>query len=180
MNTRRYQKLSHNRRSGLLSLCLILAGLFAFLWANLTAPVTIPTASAANPPQTGIVYVVNRTGDAAGVGLVSECDTDPVTPGQQCTLRAALRATNGVAGVDTIRFNIPLTEPGCDQATGQCVINLSSALSNISGGVSIEGPGPDKLTVRRSATTKFRIFTVTTAETVSFSGLTISEGDVST
>ncbi|HEX7315620.1 MAG TPA: hypothetical protein VF297_17000 [Pyrinomonadaceae bacterium] len=105
----------------------------------------------ATPARVGVLYQVNTTGDAAGVGLVSRCDTDILTPGDQCTLRAALRATNGVAGVDIIEFNIPATDPGCDPATGRCVINLTQALPDITEGVSIEGPGAEKLTVRHGA-----------------------------
>jgi hypothetical protein len=33
-----------------------------------------------------------------------------------------------VAGEDAITFNIPATDPGCDPATGRCVINLTQAL----------------------------------------------------
>lgn len=178
MNIRRYQEFLGNRRSGWQSLSVILGALFTFQWVILTEPITISSASTVIPVQTGSVYVVNNTGDAAGVGLLSNCDTDPLTPGEQCTLRAALRATNSTAGVDTIRFNIPATDPGCDPATGRCVINLSQALPNISGGVAIEGPGLDRLTVRRNTSTNFRIFTVTAADTVSFSGLTIADGNV--
>ncbi|MDQ2920065.1 MAG: hypothetical protein M3R52_00400, partial [Acidobacteriota bacterium] len=128
----------------------------------------------------GFTFVVNRTGDANGVGLTSRCDTDILTIGDQCTLRAALRATNATAAEDTITFNIPITQPGCDSATGKCVINLTQALPNITEGVSIIGPGADKLTVRRDTGGDYRIFTVTQSAThvTTISGLTITGGNV--
>jgi hypothetical protein len=43
-------------------------------------------------------------------------------------------------------------------------------------GVSISGPGPQKLIVRRLASSNFRIFTVTATGSVSLSGMTIRDG----
>lgn len=148
-----------------------------FAWVTAVVPDRNLAASAMRPAPAGFIYEVNRTGDAAGVGPAFQgCDTDPLTPGAQCTLRAALRVTNLTAGDDTITFNIPATDPGCDATTGKCVINLTQALPDIVDGVAISGPGADKLTVRRNAGTEFPVFKVLAAGTVSFSGLTISNG----
>lgn len=160
MNTRRSQELSRNRRAGFQYLSLALGALLAFQPAALAAAVSLRAADAAIPAQAGFTYVVNRTGDAAGVGPTSGCDTDIITPGSQCTLRAALRSTNASAGDDTITFNIPATDPGCDATTGKCVINLNQALPDITDSVAINGPGADKLTVRRdtNSSSLFSIF----------------------
>ena len=181
MNTRRSQEVSRNRRAGFQYLSIALGALLAFQPVALAAPLNL-YAGVALPAPAGFTYVVNRTGDAAGVGPAFQgCDTDPLTPGSQCTLRAALRVANLVAGEDTITFNIPMTESGCDTATGRCTITLTQALPDITEGVAIEGPGADKLTVRRSSaggTPNFRVFNVTTGGTVTFSSLTISGGQV--
>src|SRR6516165_4663957 len=56
-------------------------------------------------------------------------------------------------------------------------INLSGALPNLTHSISIEGPGPDQLTVRRDDfAPSFRIFTVASGTTVNISGLTITKG----
>ena len=92
-----------------------------------------------------------------------------------CTLRAAIQASNAHAGDDGIFFDIPTAGNNCD-ASGNCTINLGTALPDLSDGVTITGPGADKLTVQRNSSTQFRIFNVTTTGTVSFSGLTIANG----
>ena len=127
----------------------------------------------------GFTWVVNTTGDGEGGGPPSVgCDVDPLTPGQQCTLRRALHLTNNVAGEDTITFNIPMTQPNCDAATGRCTINLTQALPDITDSVEITGPGADNLTVQRNSQDTFRIFTILnfTVGPVTISGLTISNG----
>ncbi|HEV7797337.1 MAG TPA: Calx-beta domain-containing protein [Pyrinomonadaceae bacterium] len=107
-------------------------------------------------------FVVNDAGDAAdnnvGNGI---CDTS-ATPGDQCTLRAAIQEANSVAGNDTISFSIAGT------------INLASALPNLSTILTINGPGSTLMTVRRDTGGDYRIFTV--QATVAISGLTISNG----
>ena len=126
----------------------------------------------------GFTWEVNTTGDGEGGGPPSVgCDVDPLTPGQQCTLRRALNLTNNVAGEDTITFNIPTTQPNCDAATGRCTINLSQALPDITEGVALNGPGADKLTVRSTGHSDVgSIFVVQTTGTVTLSGMTVSNG----
>lgn len=140
-----------------------------------------PSAAALEIPQSGPVFTVNMTGDAPQANKAKGCDTDILTFGDQCTLRAALTNTNTLSGGATIEFNIPLTQPGCNAATGKCTITLTDKLPDITAPVEIKGPGLDRLTVRRETSgtfNPFRIFTVTTSGTVSFYGLTISNGDV--
>jgi CSLREA domain-containing protein len=84
--------------------------------------------------------------------------------GTDCTLREAIQAANNFPTEDTIDFAVTGT------------INLVSALPDISDSVAIEGPGSASLTVRRNSEDWFRIFTVTTTGTVTFSGLTLSNG----
>ncbi len=84
------------------------------------------------------------------------------------TLRAALAAASSG---DTITFAPSVTD-----------IELTSGELSVSTGVTITGPGADVLTVRRSSaggTPSFRIFMISpgASETVSISGLTISNGD---
>jgi len=86
--------------------------------------------------------------------------------GGDCTLREAIQAANNAPTADTIDFNVKGT------------ISLTSALPVISDDVEIIGPGAKALTVSRnvSATSRFRIFNVTTTGTVIFSGLTLTGG----
>lgn len=128
-------------------------------------------------PIIGLLYAVNTTGDADLVGSSNFCDSDPNTPGDQCTLRAAIEASNLQSGEDGIEFIIPATDPNFDPATGRATIKLNSALPALTEGVSIQGPGASKLTVRRDVSTAFRIFKVTAANgTVAISGMTMTNG----
>src|SRR5882724_1918004 len=98
-------------------------------------------------PGAGILFFVSTVDDHDdGV-----CNAD-------CTLREAIRAANSNPGDDDgIEFTVTGT------------INLTSALPDITGGVSIQGPGANLLTVRRDdSAAEFRIFNVTTTGTVSF------------
>ena len=115
---------------------------------------SIHAGAAPNPPA-GILFFVNTLDD----------HDDGACNGTDCTLREAIRTANSNPGDDDgIEFSVTGT------------INLTSALPDITGGVSIEGPGASLLTVQRNSTNEFRIFNVTTIRTVSFSGLTISNG----
>ena len=124
----------------------------------------------------GTLYFVNSTGDAPLVGSSNFCDSDPGTPGEQCTLRAAIQASNLHIGDDGIEFAIPASDPNFDPATGRATIKLGSALPALAEGVSIAGPGASSLTVRRETSVEFRIFPVTTGGSVSLSGMTITNG----
>src|SRR5207302_11166983 len=119
-------------------------------------------AAATLAPPSGILYTVDSTGDGDNVGPVTDCNDGS----GKCTLRAAIEAANAHAGDDGIEFSLP----------SGSVINLTKALPDLSESVAINGPGADKLTVRRDTGGGYRIFTVATQGTVTFSGLTISNG----
>jgi hypothetical protein len=125
--------------------------------------------------STGFLIFVNTTGDGDNTVAAPNCDADAVTPGAQCTLRAAIQASNLAAGDDAIEFVIPPTDPNCD-STGKCIINLHTELPHLSTGVELINTAADKLTVRRDTTDPFSIFTVTLSGKVTISGLTVSNG----
>jgi hypothetical protein len=124
--------------------------------------------------------VVNSTGDAHRFPhKFPSCDTDPLTPGSQCTLRAAIETANVSPDNSTIRFKIPTTDPGYNPQTGSYTISLQSALPDVSTDMSISGPDAEKLTVTRNraiGTPDLRIFNVTTSGVATFSGLIIADG----
>ncbi len=129
-----------------------------------------------------VAFTVNSTGDADDVNPGDRvCDTSTAIPGQQCTLRAALKEANALASDDTIslitvRFSIPTNDPGFDAATGRYTINLTALLPAITDNVTINGPGAAALTVRRNAGGDYNIFNVTGGSAVIISGLTASNG----
>ncbi len=106
-------------------------------------------------------FVVNSTNDP-GTGV---CDAT------ECTLREAITEANAAAGADTITF-----DPAAFAAPGPHTINLSGALPNLSSNLTIQGPGANVLTVRRNTGGDYRVFTIDVGQTVTISGLTISNG----
>ena len=124
------------------------------------------------------VIEVNTTGDEDNLNANAGCDVDANVAGDQCTLRAAIQRANAVAGDDTIVFNIPSSQANCD-AGGKCTVFLKKALPDLSTNVSLLGPGAAKLSVSHDLllSTPFRIFNVTTAALVIFSGISIERGD---
>ena len=74
--------------------------------AALLAGIALVGLLAPLPAAAAITLTVNRTGDAADLKPGNgRCDTS-ATSGQQCTLRAAIQEANGLAGADTIAFDI--------------------------------------------------------------------------
>src|SRR5205085_1792521 len=67
-------------------------------------------------------------------------------------------------GADTINFSVNGT------------INLTGALPDITGDLTINGPGSNLLTVRRDTGGFYRIFAVSFPATVNISGLTVTNG----
>ncbi len=128
-----------------------------------------------SPPPAATIEV-NTTGDGDNVNASAGCDTDANTPGDQCSLRAAMQRADALAGDDVIKINIPLTEPNCSTVSNSCNINLTMPLPPLTTNVRIEGPGATKLTIRRSTGGDYRVFTVLTATEVSFSNLKITGG----
>jgi hypothetical protein len=100
--------------------------------------------------------------------LLSVCTVDRLSDtGDGSGLMGDLRycittATDG----DTITF--------ADGLAG--TINLTRALPDLTHTISIEGPGPDMLAVRRDTGGNYRIFTVVSGPTVVLTGLTITNG----
>jgi CSLREA domain-containing protein len=124
------------------------------------------------PPACGIAFTVDSTGDGHNVGPVTQCNDGT----NHCTLRAAIEAANSHAGDDGISFNIPTAGNNCD-ASGNCTINLTAALPQLTTNISITGPGPNALTVRPGTAGQYRVFIVTgTSTVVTITGLTISNG----
>jgi hypothetical protein len=77
----------------------------------------------------------------------------------------------------SLRYCITNAANGDDiQVSVQGTINLTGALPNLTHSISIEGPGPDQLTVRRDVGGFYRILTVASRTTVAIAGLTISNG----
>lgn len=103
-------------------------------------------------------------------------DTAADSSAAQCTLRDAIKAantdlaSNGCStpgsGTDTIQFQLP----------NPSTITLGSALDQITGDVSIQGPGASQLTV--SGNSLYRVFNIASGKTVSISGLTAAGGSV--
>jgi parallel beta-helix repeat protein len=84
------------------------------------------------------------------------------------SLRQAIHDTNVAGGTNTITFSVNGT------------ITLSTALEEIANNVTITGPGPKSLTIARSSaggTPQFSVFRVGAGQTVTISGLTITNGD---
>ncbi|MEO8574360.1 MAG: FG-GAP-like repeat-containing protein [Pyrinomonadaceae bacterium] len=111
-------------------------------------------------PEGGLLYYVNTTSDTI---VVNACANGVAG----CSLRGAIQVANTHAGIDGIEFDLPPNS----------VINLTQALPDVTGSVGITGPGANLLTVRRNMAPQYRIFNVTTTGTVTFSGLTISDGN---
>jgi CSLREA domain-containing protein len=117
---------------------------------------------------------VNTTVDADD-GACTDIGT-----GNGCTLREAINAANSSSGPNTINFSFDVGDPGC--SGGVCTISLATALPDIATDMTITGTGASSLTVKRSTaggTPQFRIFTVASGKTVTISGLTVANGNLS-
>jgi polyvinyl alcohol dehydrogenase (cytochrome) len=82
------------------------------------------------------------------------------------SFRQAILDTNAHPGKDTITFRVHGT------------IELAGALPELSGDLTITGPGENRLTVRRNTGGDYRIFTVSQGANIVVSGLTITNGQV--
>jgi hypothetical protein len=107
--------------------------------------------------------------EAAVLIVRDPADSGGSCPGSSCTLRQALATA---ASGDIIQF-----EPGIT------TITLTSGELLINNNLTIEGPGANRLTVRRSnleGTPQFRIFNIAAGQfNVTISDLTIANGNVS-
>jgi CSLREA domain-containing protein len=156
----------------------------SFAWRSRILALLVPLigfALAVSAPAA--TFTVNSTGDESDPvpsdGVCGTVSIDRTHSGGPCTLRAAIQSANATAAADAIQFSLGANGPGC--VDGVCTINLMQVLPDLSTVISIVGPGASQLIVRRAPTggTGFRIFNVTTAGTVTFSGFTINNGATS-
>jgi CSLREA domain-containing protein len=125
----------------------------------------------------GMAYTVTSTGDGDNTGPNTMC----VDAMGNCTLRAAIQASNSHAGDDGILFDIPTTDPGYNAAAGTWTINLPRQLPDLSSNIAITGPGAAQLIVKGGSSGQgFRVFNVTATGTVTLSGITISQAVLQT
>ncbi|GAB5536215.1 MAG: hypothetical protein Rubg2KO_24640 [Rubricoccaceae bacterium] len=81
--------------------------------------------------------LVDRTGDLFERRIVSgDVTAVSVLPG---SFRAALAHANATPGRDEIRFDIPMTQPGCDAETGACLVQPAERLPTITEAVVVNG-----------------------------------------
>jgi hypothetical protein len=165
------------RRSRWLGAALILI-LFsaAFTALHLRAGIST-TAQAQALPTLGLLLIVNSTGDQDDALSPSSggCDVDLGTPGEQCTLRAAIEVAN-LFPQSTVRISIPTSDSNCDIPTGRCFIGLTRPLPPLSASMQVNGPGANLLIVLRDSAVGFSMFEVTTTGTVGFADISITGG----
>ena len=143
---------------------------------GLTRPFDLINANATGGDGTDIgAYEINDSLSTLEVNSVADTNDGvcaPIGTGNGCTLREAIIAANADLGAETITFNSTVFA-----LPGPHSIILLSALPDIAGDLTITGPGATVLSVERdvSATTRFRIFTITSG-TVAISGLTVTKG----
>ncbi len=130
-------------------------------------PSPSPTPTPTPDPPCTSSFTVNDNGDGGDANLN---DGLCLTAGGTCTLRAAVQQSNAMTKCSTVNINM-------QSLSG--AINLGSALGIITHGISVNGPGADRLTVQRSSapgTPAFNVFLVNFGVGVSISGITISNG----
>jgi len=98
---------------------------------------------------------------AAGAATIPVTNTANAGAG---SLRAAIAAANATAAAD----GIPIDAEG--------TINLQSALPDLATDMTIEGPGADRLAVRRDSGGAYRILTMTGDPEIGISGVTVTNG----
>jgi predicted outer membrane repeat protein len=98
--------------------------------------------------------------------IITVTNTADSGPG---SLRQAIAAA---PGGDTINFNIPPSDPGCNAQTGVCTIRLTTGPLIVNRDITISGPGSKTLAVSGDNTSG--VFSLTSLVTIS--GLTITQG----
>jgi CSLREA domain-containing protein len=139
-------------------------------WARVSPTGAIPSPTVSPTPAgcpSSLVVTDSGDGDDAAPGN-RVCAT--TTGG--CTLRAAIEEANALTNCGTIdiSFNVAGAIP------------LAIRLPDINHNVNINGPGAKQLTILRSTdsgTANFRIFTISANRTVNISGLTLTNGVIS-
>jgi hypothetical protein len=122
-------------------------------------------------PARGATFAVNTTVDRADADLADgTCDADPLTPGEQCTLRAAIQQSNATPEPDTVTVpagTYRLTIRGHDEnaaATGD--LDVTGVLTLVGAGAA--------LTVVDGKKARDRVFELRGDATLS--GLTVQRG----
>ena len=121
------------------------------------------------------LFSLSQTSPAYAGGITVNTSNDFANNEGECTLRDAIAAagTNTAVGYcpaggsdDVITFSF----------AGPATINLGSALPDLSGNITINGPGADQFFIRRNTEHAFRIFTLAPQAKVTLPGVTISNG----
>jgi CSLREA domain-containing protein len=113
-----------------------------------------------------VTLMVNDLGDTADANAGDGFCNDGTG---KCTLRAALEEANSTAAQACAPLTINFSVTG--------VINLATVLPALNHpNLTINGPGATNLTVTRNSATPFRIFAISASQTVSISGLKITNG----
>jgi len=129
-----------------------------------TNPTTLTINNDDAPPT---ALVVNNAADTDD----GFCTTDP----GGCTLREAVNAANSDPDTNTITFNIPLIDPGCNGGAGPCTITLTSGTEiQILNNLNVSGPDARKIVIDGGAGTN-RIFYIG-PYAVAISGVTMQHG----
>ncbi len=124
------------------------------------------------------------TGDAAdpvAIGsLVVNTTSDSANPGSGLnTLRQAIACADSLgAGTHAITFGDGSASGGTNFTDGTAhTIQLTSALPDLASNITITGPAANLLTINGEGQTGgFRVFTIDSGDTVTLSGMTISNG----
>jgi hypothetical protein len=103
---------------------------------------------------------------AASASALSYPVTSKADGDEKGTLRGSIEEANANSGADSIPIEVTGT------------ISLGSELPPVEGDLAIVGPGPESLTIRRSALAdSFAIFTFADGGNVSLDGIKITDGD---
>src|SRR5258708_15319116 len=102
-------------------------------------------------------------------------DTDVTCAVGDCSLREAINAANSDPDTNTITFDIPLSDGGCNGGLGPCTIMLSNGQLAITQSVNVDNSGSGEAVVV-DANSSGRAFLVS-GPVVTISDLTITRGD---
>lgn len=125
-------------------------------------------------PTSGVPFTVNTTGDAVDTNIGDGVCDSSASPGEQCTLRAAVQETNFAIGSDTIILaagTYALTLTGSDSTAAAGDLDINDPLTLIGAGANvtlIQGNMSDRiLEIRNSAA-------------VTITGMTVKGGNLTT
>src|SRR5437667_440888 len=142
---------------------------------TLSSPTGGATLSGPNPttliitnddcPGANATFTVNRTDDLDnGACLVS-----------RCSLREAINAANFNSDANTINFNIPGSDPGCNGGLGPCTITLGGSELAITHDVTVDNSSSGERVIV-DANRSSRVFNIS-GGVVTISTLTIADGN---